>query len=161
MRGGGGTPASDRKLGAIVGAAMEYQKVEVLVRRKDWVEALRILDLNVALSPDEADYHAMKGFVLFQQHGAEGEHAATMMAALDRALALYPMHGRANFTKANILKLQGKLPQAIEHFRKVLEASAPSTSKRAARCGSTRCATASARAAGHLRSPEARACSTS
>jgi tetratricopeptide (TPR) repeat protein len=123
VRSGGGTPASDRKLGAIVGAAMEYQKVEVLVRRKEWDEALRILDLNIALSPDEADYHAMKGFVLFQQHGAEGPHAATMIAALDRALSIYPKHGRANFTKASVLKVQGKMSQAIDYFRKVLEVS--------------------------------------
>lgn len=120
VRSGGGTPAADRKVAAIVGAAMEYQKVEILVRRKEWDEALRILELNIALSPDEADYYIMKAQVLHDRHGAKGPDGAEMNRCLDTGLSLYPKHGRGNFLKANILKRSGQEEEAIQYFRKVL-----------------------------------------
>ncbi len=120
VRAGGGTPAADRKLAAIVEAAMAYQKVEIFVRRKEWDKAMRILDLNIELSPDEADYHVMKAQVLHDRHGLKGAHAAQMNSSLERGLVLYPKHGRGNFLKASILKKSGREEASMEYFKKVL-----------------------------------------
>ena len=68
VQGGGGTPREERKLNAILSAAMEFQKVEVLLRRKHYDEAMVILEEILELVPDDADYLATKGMLMFRKH---------------------------------------------------------------------------------------------
>jgi tetratricopeptide (TPR) repeat protein len=122
VQGGGGTPDAERRVGAIVGAAMEFQKVEVLARRKHWDEALTVLEEALTLNPDEADFHAMRAWLLFQKHGSgEGAPVTDMRSSVDRALRLEPACVRAHYTKGLILKQLGDVDQALEHFRRVTE----------------------------------------
>jgi curved DNA-binding protein CbpA len=122
VREGGGTPDADRRLGAIVGAALEFQKVEVMARRRSWDEALQILADALALNPDEADFHAMHAWLLFQKHGMSGgAPVADMRASVDRALQLDEQCVRALYTKGVILKQLGHGDDALEHFRRATE----------------------------------------
>ena len=122
VQAGGGTPESDRKLEAIVNAAMAVQKVEVLVRRREWGESLSLLREAVELNPEDADAHAMQGWVLLQMGLAKNEvDFAAVHSALDRALALNERSARAHLYKATVLKRQGKEQLALQHFRKVAE----------------------------------------
>ena len=117
VREGGGTPEADRKLAALVQMAMEFQKVDVLVRRKRFDEAHEIIDAALELNPEEADYHAGKGWVLFEEHGAGSSAPTTdMLRYLDRAIRLSPRHLRAHFTKATLLKRLGRASEALTHF---------------------------------------------
>jgi tetratricopeptide (TPR) repeat protein len=118
IRSGGGTPAHDRKLAAIVGAAMEFQKVEVLVRQRRYEDALALLDRVLSVAPEEPDYLARKAWVLFLLHPEKrGPFAQQILALTDRALAKNERHEQAHFTKASMLKRQGHPEAALEHFR--------------------------------------------
>ena len=117
---GGGSPEADRKLAAILDAAMAYQKVEVLVRRKEWDEALGILESNLELSPDEPDYPAMKAWILLQR---DGDKAAKEIKALaESALERHDKHERALETLGYLHKRLNEMPEAVTYFRRVVEA---------------------------------------
>jgi tetratricopeptide (TPR) repeat protein len=118
VRAGGGTPAHDRKLSAIIGAAMEFQKVEVLLRQRKYDEALALLDRILAIEPNEPDYLARKAWLLFLVHPEKrGPFAQEILALADKALAKNERHEQAHFTKASMLKRQGHQDAALEHFR--------------------------------------------
>ena len=122
VQAGGGTPESDRKLNAIVSAAMAVQKVEVLVRRREWGESLSLLREAIELNPEDADAHAMQGWVLFQMGIAKNTiDFDAVHGALDRALSLNERSARAHLYKATALKRQNKEQSALTHFRKVAE----------------------------------------
>lgn len=118
---GGGTPEAERQLGRIVQAAMEFRKVEVLMRRREWDEALALLDEILALNDEEADYHATRGWVLFQKRGGDEGAQLEALAAIDRALSLTQDHDKAHYYKGMILKRAGQAGEALAHFQKAAE----------------------------------------
>lgn len=120
VQSGGGTPEADRELNAIVTAAMAVQKVEVLVRKREWVESLHILREALELNPEDSDAHAMEGWVLMQMAGAQAPWDS-VHAALDRALQLNQRSAKAHFFKAMALKRQNKHQSALSHFRTCAE----------------------------------------
>lgn len=122
VQGGGGTPKEERKLAAILNAAMEFQKAEVLIRRKDWDGALRIVQEVLQLVPEEADYHATRGLILFKKHGTDAPAVREqILTCLDRALELDERNERALMTKAQLLQREGKTKSALELYEKIAE----------------------------------------
>ena len=83
---GGGTPVADREVNAIVHAAMEFQKVQVIMRRGDWTEALKVIREVKALHDGDADYHATEAWILFNRHKGSSAPFDKMLAAVDKAL---------------------------------------------------------------------------
>jgi hypothetical protein len=116
---GGGSPAADRKLGAILTAALEYEKAEVLVRRKEWAQAIALLDKSMELSPDEPDYPAMKAWVLLQRDGEAQRDVILPLA--QRALAKSDKHEQALLTLAFLYKRLGDTANAVKHFERIVE----------------------------------------
>ena len=116
---GGGTPEADRAMNAIVGAAMEFRKVEILMRRREWDAALKIVDDCIDAIPDDPDYHATRGWLLFQM----GDEARRfdVMTSLDRALAITEAHDKGHFYKGMVLKRQNKHEQALVHLTRAAE----------------------------------------
>lgn len=121
VQGGGGTPAHDRRLEAVLTAAMEFQKVEILARRRNWEQAWERLETVLELNPEEADYLAMKAYLLFQRHGTDPKVLPRMLEATQKALELDPANELAHLSRAQILKRQGRAEEALSHFRKVVE----------------------------------------
>lgn len=122
VQSGGGTPSSDRRVSNIVGAAVQFQKAEVFAKRKSWDEAFELLAEALELHSDEADFHAMHAWLLFQKHGVdEGAPIAQMVHSVDHALHLDATCVRAHYTKGVILKRLGKQREALRHFEKVTE----------------------------------------
>ncbi|MFW6050569.1 MAG: tetratricopeptide repeat protein [Myxococcota bacterium] len=122
VQSGGGTPASDRKVNAIVGAAIQFQKVEVFARRKSWDDALEVLDEALELNPDEADFHAMRSWLLLQKHSTDANAPFNeMLEGAERALSLDERSARAHYTRGLILKRLGRTREAVRHFEKVTE----------------------------------------
>ncbi|MDH5491991.1 MAG: tetratricopeptide repeat protein, partial [Myxococcales bacterium] len=120
---GGGTPEADRKLEAMLDAAMEFRKVEVLTRQRRYADAAALLAPILAAAPEEADYHAMMAMLLFEQHGATGRsEAEAILRYADEALRLAPAHERGLFTRGIALKQQGKMREAVSCFRRIVEA---------------------------------------
>jgi curved DNA-binding protein CbpA len=113
---GGGTPEADRKLAAIVTAAMEQQKAEVLIKRRDFVGARTILERALDLNAEDADLQATYAWALFNSEPGE-TFVPDMIRHLDRALAIAPTHDRAHFYKALALRRIGREAEAIKHFK--------------------------------------------
>lgn len=121
VQAGGGTPAADRELNAIVTAAMEFQKVEILVRRKAWKEALALLDEVQALNPKDPDFPSMQALVLLQMTHEGPPDLAEVMACVDRALSLSDRNVRAHYVKGLVLKQMGDNAGALTQFKKTLD----------------------------------------
>lgn len=118
---GGGTPEAERQLGLIIQAAMEFRKVEVLMRRREWDEAIALLDAIIGMSPDEADYHATRGWLVFQRAGGEPSSHLEALASIERAIGLSEAHDKSQYYKGMILKRQGKTALALAHFTRAAE----------------------------------------
>lgn len=116
---GGGTPEADRKLGAIVAAAMEHQKAEVLIRRRDFEGAKTILEAAIDLNPEEADALASLAWTLFQ---LPNEKTSRMIELVDRAIRVAPRHDRAHYTRGMIQRRIGNEAEAIVSFRAAADA---------------------------------------
>ncbi len=116
---GGGTPKADREMQRILGAAMEFQKVEVLIRRREWARAETLVRELMERVPEEADYHAALGLIRWQSGGDSSIDEA--LEYIDHALELTPNHERALMTKARLYDLRGNKAQAIRLFEQVVE----------------------------------------
>lgn len=122
VQGGGGTPKAERELQAVLEAAMQFQKIDVLVRKRDFGTALRLLDEILLLAPDEADYHAARGQVIFKQHGTQDpRQVEAALRALDAALMRDERCERALVTKAEILQRTGKENESFAIWKRVHE----------------------------------------
>lgn len=117
---GGGTPAADRQLEAILWAAKEHQKAEILIRRREFDGAGALLASAIEVYAEEADLFSSYAWCLFNGTGSEGR-IAEMTTAVDRALAIEPKHDRAHYYKGMILLRQGRDAEAATHFRKAVE----------------------------------------
>lgn len=114
---GGGTPESDRKMTAVLQAAMDHQKAEVLIKRRDHAGAIELLRGAIVLSPDDADAHATLAWALFQAEPGP-ERIPEMLASADAALAINPNNDRAHFYRAMILRRAGREAEALVSFEK-------------------------------------------
>ena len=117
---GGGTPESERKLNVMVEAAINFQKVDVLVKRRRYDDALEICEAAMAVVRKEADYPAMTAWILLLRDGIDDEAVANRIRDLLRkAFAINPDHVQGHFVRANFLKRQGDHDKALKHFKKV------------------------------------------
>jgi curved DNA-binding protein CbpA len=117
---GGGTPESDRHVNAIVQAAMDVQKAEVLVRRNDWDGALDLVAEAKELNPEDADIFALEAYCLFHKQAGNPPHEE-ILALCNDALALRDDMERALHIKAEVLKRQGDEEGAIKIFRQIIQ----------------------------------------
>jgi tetratricopeptide (TPR) repeat protein len=117
---GGGTPESERKLNVMVEAAINFQKVDVLVKRRRYDDALEICDEAMLVVRKEADYPAMKAWILLLRDGVQAEGVADEIRHLLRkTFAINSDHVHGHFVRAHFLKRQGDHDKALKHFRKV------------------------------------------
>ena len=121
VAGGGGTRAADRTLRNVLESAVEYQKAEVLVRRREYAQAMQLLRSAIAKSPEDPDYHALYAWILHLTNPTEPAPFDEMLRALDRALASNAKHERAHYYKGVILKRLKRNAEATRHFRAAAE----------------------------------------
>jgi len=117
---GGGTPEADKKLEAILWAAKEHQKAEVLMRRRDFEGAAKLLAAAIEVVSDESDLLAAYAWCIFNLPGSE-TRVLEMMTSVDRALAIEPKHDRAHYYRGMILQRTGKETDALAEFKKAVE----------------------------------------
>jgi len=117
---GGGTPEAERKLSVMVEAAINFQKVDVLVKRRRYDEALRICNSAMSFVRKEADYPAMKAWILLLRDGVDDEETEDEIHRLLRTtFKINPDHVHGHFVRAHFLKRQGEHDKALKHFMKV------------------------------------------
>ncbi|GAB4111111.1 MAG: hypothetical protein OHK0013_47070 [Sandaracinaceae bacterium] len=117
---GGGTPEADRKLEAILWAAKEHQKAEILIRQRSFEQAAALLSAAIQVVDDEPDLLATYGWCLFNLPNSDAR-IPEMLTSVDRALAIEPKHDRAHYYKGMILQRSGKDADAAASFRKAVE----------------------------------------
>ena len=120
LQSGGGTPKSDRRMSEVLMAALEFQKVDILIRRKDFGEAARIVGELIEAVPDEADYQSALATILWKQNGLEA--AEEVQKQIKLALRLNPKHERSLMLKATVLMRENKLSEAMPLLERVLAA---------------------------------------
>lgn len=123
-RDGGGTPAADRKMMAVLAAAHELEKANVLANLGKWDDVLNALDDAKALDPSQTDIYALEAWAYFHLLGTNP--AATVEGILmltERVLANSKdgYHERALFTRGLALKKQNKNEQAVALFKRIAE----------------------------------------
>ena len=117
---GGGTPESERKLNVMVEAAINFQKVDVLVKRRRYDDALELCDAAMSVVRKEADYPAMKAWILLLRDGIDSEEVADEIRVLLRkTFSINSDHVHGHFVRAHFLKRQGDHDKALKHFKKV------------------------------------------
>jgi len=117
---GGGTPESERKLNVMVEAAINFQKVDVLVKRRRYDEAMQICDQAMTVVRKEADYPAMKAWILLLRDGVDDEGVADgIRSLLRKTFQINSDHVHGHFVRAHFLKRLGDHDKALKHFKKV------------------------------------------
>jgi curved DNA-binding protein CbpA len=118
---GGGTRASERMMRDVIESAMEYQKAEILLKRRDFPGALALVQRALARSPDESDYNAMRGWLLHLMNPGESAPLEDMLRSFDRALKANERNERAHYYKGVVLKRLRRDTEALRHFKTAAE----------------------------------------
>jgi tetratricopeptide (TPR) repeat protein len=118
VREGGGTPAAERMMQQILDSAIAYERVQVFARKRQFDDALELIQMILAVTKDEPDYHAMYGYILMNKFPSNDAPIVKIMESLDRALELHPEHERAHECKAKMLQRLGRPAEALKHFRR-------------------------------------------
>jgi curved DNA-binding protein CbpA len=117
VQGGGGTRAADRTMRNVLESALEFQKAEVHMRRREYAQAMTLVRSALAKSPEEADYHALQAWLLHLTHAGNDAPLDDMLRSLDRALKSNARHERAHYYRGVILKRLKRDAEAVRHFR--------------------------------------------
>jgi len=117
LREGGGTMADQKKIQGIVDAAMNFQKAEVCLRRKDFAEAERLVQLAVESSPDDGEYLALSAWIQVSQRPPEAK-VDDLIDKLKKAQSRAKEAEKPNFYLAMTLKRAGQMQAAIIYFKR-------------------------------------------
>jgi tetratricopeptide (TPR) repeat protein len=121
VREGGGTPATEKLMERILDSAMLYEKVLVMTRKHEYDGALELLRRILAVTKDEAEYHAMHAWLLMKKFPGNEAPLTDMLEVCDVALKLHERHEKANLYKGQVLKRMGKGKEAMRYFKRVVE----------------------------------------
>jgi DnaJ-domain-containing protein 1 len=123
LKDGGATPDDQAKIQAILEAATEFQKAEILMKRspKD-PQAYELVKRCVELDDHQTDYVATLAWLEAQRPEWQGA-AKTMekVAILDRCIERSPNSERALFYRAMLLKRADQPSRALKDFKRVSE----------------------------------------
>ena len=118
---GGGTRASERMMRNVLESVVDYQKAEVLVKRREYAKAMPLLQSALNKNPGESDYLALYAWVLHLQNPTEPAPIDEMLRILERALNENPRSERAHYYRGVILKRAKRDQEALRHFRAAAE----------------------------------------
>ncbi|MBS2015360.1 MAG: DnaJ domain-containing protein [Deltaproteobacteria bacterium] len=119
LKEGGATPDDQAKIQAVLEAAMEFQKAEVLLRRNDLNGAYEIAKRCLALDPEQADYLAVVTWIDAQKPEWTGrEKTLEKIAVLDRCIKMNEHCERAYFFRGMLYKRIEEHAKAFKDFKK-------------------------------------------
>ena len=102
-------------------ADAEYQRGIRALKREDLIEAVEALANAAMLVPDEVDYAAMLAWARFCASADKASIANDVRKVLERAIVRSDKPMVARFYLGRIERMLGRLPQALHHFRRVVE----------------------------------------
>jgi tetratricopeptide (TPR) repeat protein len=122
LKDGGATPDDQAKIHAILDAATEFQKAEILLKRNDIAQAHELAKKAHALDPEQADYLAMVTWLDAQKPEWVGrEKTLEKIAVLDRCIKLNANSERAYFWRGMLFKRIDETSKAMKDFKKAAE----------------------------------------
>ena len=122
LKDGGATPDDQAKIQAILEAATEFQKAEILLKRNDTAQAHELAKKAHALDPEQADYLAMVTWLDAQKPEWIGrEKTLEKVAILDRCIKLNANSERAYFWRGMLYKRIDETSKAMKDFKKAAD----------------------------------------
>jgi tetratricopeptide (TPR) repeat protein len=99
----------------------KLKRAEKLAERRSFDEASRIVDDLIAHDALNADYHAMRAWIQYQQFTGN-QPPQKLLEPIERALRCDEQHPRALYIKGLVLKRMGKEVEALRFFQRTLDA---------------------------------------
>ncbi len=122
LKDGGATPDDQAKIRAILEAATEFQKAEIVLKRNDTTVAYELAKKAHALDPEQADYLAMVTWLEAQKPEWIGrEKTLEKIAVLDRCISMNARSERAYFWRGMLYKRIDDNTRALKDFKKAGE----------------------------------------
>jgi tetratricopeptide (TPR) repeat protein len=122
LKDGGATPDDQAKIQAILEAATEFQKAEIILKRNDMAQALELARKAHALDPEQADYLAMVTWLESQKPEWIGrEKTLEKIAVLDNCIRINANSERAYFWRGMLYKRIDESSKALKDFKKAGE----------------------------------------
>lgn len=114
LKAGGGTPNAEKKLAQEVVAAVEFQKAEIMIKKKEWSLALEVIQQALKINANDGAYHGALGYVLFHLGAPDAE----VVAPLKKAIELDKSNDQTYYTLALIERKRGNDAVALDYMRK-------------------------------------------
>jgi hypothetical protein len=123
LRDGGATPDDQAKIQAILEAATEFQKAEILLKRNtNDTQAYEIVKRCVSLDGDQADYLATLAWLDAQKaEWMSREKTLEKCLILERCIQRNPNCERAYFYRGMLYKRAGEASKALKDFKKAAD----------------------------------------
>ena len=116
------SPEAQAQVMAILGAATDFQKAEICLKRNDLKQAEEFCRKAIAVEPKQADYISMLAWL--DSLKPQRQTPAAMqeqVAELTRAIGVSQACERAFFYRAMLLKRLGQEPAAMKDFKRAME----------------------------------------
>jgi tetratricopeptide (TPR) repeat protein len=121
MTEGGATPEAQDKIAAVVGAATEFQKAEICLRRNDYAQAETLVKKAYKADP-QPEYLAMIAWLDALKPDHQTPQATQQsIARLDQAIKQNEKLERAYFWRGMLHKRMNNTGRAVNDFRKAAE----------------------------------------
>jgi curved DNA-binding protein CbpA len=118
---GGGSSEEQEQVQAVMRALMNYQKAQVLLKKRNLAEAEQHAKQAVDEDPTQADYLALYAWVLSQKPERADGKLDDLVELLGQAVAKEPNNQSARFYRAQLLKRAGRSAEAMRDFRWIVE----------------------------------------
>ena len=120
MKEGGETPEQQQEIQNVLGAAVQFQKAEICLRKNDLAQAEELAKRAVTMDPNQADYIALLAWILSLKD-LSAEATQDRIADLDRAIKINERCERAYYYRAMLYKRHNRDGPAFADFKKVSE----------------------------------------
>src|SRR5262249_6481791 len=104
-----------------VNAPLEFQKADILFKKRSYDEAIEHCRKAHEADPANADYLAFLTWIRIEKDGQSNVNAPRYMEVLDRAVKLNDKCERAHFYRGMLFKRIGKPDKAYLDFKEVTE----------------------------------------
>ena len=120
MKEGGETPEAQQEIQNVVGAAVQFQKAEICLKKNDLAQAEELARRALQMDPNQADYIALLAWIeSLKDQSAEATQ--DRIADLDRAIKINERCERAYYYRAMLYKRHNRDAPAFKDFKKVAE----------------------------------------
>lgn len=119
---GGEVDQEQEQVDRTLRAAMEFRKVEVLMKRRLWNDAEELLQTVFELDDSDADFYVAKAKILLQKMRSKGTRAqlSRVSEALDQAIALHAEHVEAWYMRGELAEREDDGSRALKAYKRVL-----------------------------------------